>query len=271
MSQYCKVEVRMINAGILMTGKVEGTNPKAWDAVLDVNAEGVLLSTAEDVASRALYLASNRSPSMTGASCSWTAGWRRCRRRLSERRRFSEDGGKGGFVFCPTCYTPTMSSAQRAGFGHEAKAMPAQPMPPAQFILLVKLLVPALLMAIAWTIALTADVFGLPGGDLGTSLLRDTFWLQILTLVYVVTVSAIVCAPSDPVSTRLVMRWMFTTSLSTLFPRVVPSIIKFLEALGGQTIAQPVLATPGSVRPASGPQQSIPTFGFSRGASPQLE
>ena len=35
----------MNNAGILMTGKVEGTTPEAWDAVLDVNAEGVLLST----------------------------------------------------------------------------------------------------------------------------------------------------------------------------------------------------------------------------------
>ena len=117
---------------------------------------------------------------------------------------------------------PSTTYQQRVQFRREDKAILA----------LILLLAPAVLMATLWVIAAAVDVMSLPGGDLAGSFLRDTFGLQIFTLFYVVTVSAIVCAPCDPVNTRLATRWAFTTILFSLFPRVVQFVCAIFEDVG---------------------------------------
>ena len=152
---------------------------------------------------------------------------------------------------------------QRVQFRREDKAILA----------LILLLAPAALVATAGVIACViktaADVMGLPGGDLAASFLHDTFGLTIFTLLYVVaiiTVPAIVCALSDPVSSRLAIR-----PFKDFVFGFLPPVVQFLETLGGHPTAQPLLATPGGVRPVIRPQPSLPALRFSPGDSPQLE
>ena len=177
-----------------------------------------------------------------------------------------------------------MSDQQRATIRRDAKELLAQ-----AFVMF-----PVLLLALAWVIWWAA---GLPGNDLATGLLDDTFKLLVFIQMYLVAVMAgpvILCYLSEPTGARLAM-WTFT---AIFFPRVVqlleaagghmiaqwvplvtgwltdnffPRVVQFLEMMGGHPTAQPVLATPGGVRPAIRPQPSIPSLGFSPGASPQLE
>ena len=141
---------------------------------------------------------------------------------------------------------------------------------PEEFISLVVLLAPVVLMGIVWVVAMLMDVLSLPGGDLAASFLDDTFRLQIFALIYVLTVFAIVCATRDPVSARLVVRTLMS-SLSSLLSPFLPRIIPLLEMASSHTTAQPVLATPSGVRFAVRPQPPILSFGFSPGTSPQLK
>ena len=144
---------------------------------------------------------------------------------------------------------------QRANSNHELKATPD----------LFFWLVPAMLIVTVWAIAAVVEVMGLPGSDLAASFLDDTFELQIVTMVYV-TVPLIVCALSDPVSTRLAIRTL-TASLVSLLPRFA----LLFETLGVQTATLTVPAVPDGVRLAVRPQMPIPALRFSPGASPQLE
>ena len=152
-----------------------------------------------------------------------------------------------------------MSALHRSRFRRDAKTT------------LVQLFVqaPAVLLLIAWVIWWAASLIGLPGNELATGFLGDAFQLLVFIQTYVIMlmlVPAILCMLSDPVGTRLAM-WALGSCLLSLMPQV----FFLMQTLGDRAAGQPVVATQLGVRFAIRPQPPIPAFGFSPGASPQLE
>ncbi len=102
---------------------------------------------------------------------------------------------------------------------------------------------------------------GLFSGDVATLFLLDA---PIIAIVYVVA-TTIGCALKEPAETRLCTRTLTAYAFSFL-----PKVIQLLKTLKSDTLAQPILATPGIFRLAIPVQLSIPSPRF-QGVSPQQE
>ena len=131
------------------------------------------------------------------------------------------------------------------------------------------ILMPALILMLAWVIWWGDSIAGSPSNDLTRTFLGDSFKLLAFIQAYLVALMAfpaLLCTLSDPAGTRLAM-WALAASVFTLITRV----LCLIDALGVRLNAQPIPAVPSGLRYTVRVRPSIPELRFTAGVSPQLE